>query len=781
MSMFGSPRPFSKQAPRFSGTWPWRGMPNLGAMAGNNPNPAAQVQTPQYGMATAEGVQKAALFGRLLKRSMMTPSPADMPPAPGGPTAIPSGQPAQQDPATQDPALTQPPTPPVLDQPAPLPANPRVGPPRPPEPGDAVQQATLNSLLEQGQAPSLDSPMDDLHDQLMGVGGKIAEFSPEAIENVGGFAESLRDLFESYLPKSMRRHKDKEASQYQPERSATGESRGLAYKHKPDHYAKGQEAWESVAGYFKGGDPKKRQPNPFLGKHAAGGWKGASFAPERRETESIRSGPDSVEPAPAFSQEGVISGTAQSVQRVLDNTALPAPTSEKRSDDFVIGFLGHCRMNGMTDAQIKQAIDRSAAICGEESAAMLCAALEKQAAVPFLGAIGNAARQGAGWASRQAGRVAPRLPSFKPQWFGTKPATSIAGKTWTSSAPGLGGNFGASAMGGLMGGYSGYMNDQDPGWSWANAAQGTASFNPYLHRMLGRGGVGGRMAQAYLRGHAGGIMGQSLGHMADTASGIVMGADPHLRDLGLWAGRLGGASTGGAHAMAALPRGTLGNFGRAADFRMRGLTRGMNDFYQGTWEGGRALAQPAMNFVRHGNWTSSMPAASTQMRRVGQLAGIGTLGAGAMSMGMNRVQNAATQATENTIGRLAPDMVNMADQYMMSRGMMDPNTGQFSPLGTMSQLLPNIDKLIMPHIDGMIGRTGIDPATLSSTQKKMLFGGALAGGLGVLGGHPLMAGMGGAAAMYGGAPLLGQMLQRQPQMGYGQQLGNAYQTGVSPG
>jgi hypothetical protein len=52
-----------------------------------------------------------------------------------------------------------------------------------------------------------------------------------------------------------------------PARSATGESKGLSYAHKPDHYMQGQDAWDSVGGYFKGGKGKK--PNPFAGKHAS--------------------------------------------------------------------------------------------------------------------------------------------------------------------------------------------------------------------------------------------------------------------------------------------------------------------------------------------------------------------------------------------------------------------------------------------------------------------------------------------------------------------------------
>ncbi len=59
---------------------------------------------------------------------------------------------------------------------------------------------------------------------------------------------------------------DNGSEQHVLKRSATGESTGLSYQNKPDHYMQGQDAWESVGGYFKGGKDKK--PNPFLGKHA---------------------------------------------------------------------------------------------------------------------------------------------------------------------------------------------------------------------------------------------------------------------------------------------------------------------------------------------------------------------------------------------------------------------------------------------------------------------------------------------------------------------------------
>jgi len=53
-----------------------------------------------------------------------------------------------------------------------------------------------------------------------------------------------------------------------PQRSATGESKGLRYNHKSDDYAQGQDAWASVGKYFKSHLQNGTPPNPFQAKHA---------------------------------------------------------------------------------------------------------------------------------------------------------------------------------------------------------------------------------------------------------------------------------------------------------------------------------------------------------------------------------------------------------------------------------------------------------------------------------------------------------------------------------
>jgi hypothetical protein len=60
-----------------------------------------------------------------------------------------------------------------------------------------------------------------------------------------------------------------------PQRSSTGDSKGLTYAHKPDHYAQGPEAWASVTQYFKGGKYVKDEPDLQKGRHSGFGKSGS--------------------------------------------------------------------------------------------------------------------------------------------------------------------------------------------------------------------------------------------------------------------------------------------------------------------------------------------------------------------------------------------------------------------------------------------------------------------------------------------------------------------------
>jgi hypothetical protein len=114
---------------------------------------------------------------------------------------------------------------------------------------------------------------DELDKALSGVGG----------QGDGGVATRLFGYFLTWIGAVMcdydglkaedeakKGFLDKESAQdnSQPQRSSSGESKGLAYAHKPDHYAQGHDAWKSVSGYFKGGSKIKSEPNPFTGEHA---------------------------------------------------------------------------------------------------------------------------------------------------------------------------------------------------------------------------------------------------------------------------------------------------------------------------------------------------------------------------------------------------------------------------------------------------------------------------------------------------------------------------------
>ena len=60
---------------------------------------------------------------------------------------------------------------------------------------------------------------------------------------------------------------DKGAAQdnSKPQRSATGESEGLSYQHKPDHDLQGRDAWASVGSYCH--KKLRTEPDPFKGRH----------------------------------------------------------------------------------------------------------------------------------------------------------------------------------------------------------------------------------------------------------------------------------------------------------------------------------------------------------------------------------------------------------------------------------------------------------------------------------------------------------------------------------
>lgn len=269
-------------APRFSGAFPWHAVPNLQAMGAQAQNRASYSRAPQYALATPEGLQKAGLLSRYRTKRAMggmpaapVPGPADIPPAPNGPTVPQAPPPAMPgmpaDPAQgampQDPAQggAPPLQPPMAEMSAaPLPANPRLNPPRPLDPQDVMQNQAMQSLLGAGQAPP-NTPGESIDDELMGIGAKTA-WDPEQIEEAAGAIDMVRDWLPSWMRRKKKEEKTAAQDNSQPRFSATGESKGLSYLHKPDHYMQGRDAWKSVGGYFRG--RRKSEPDPFLGKHA---------------------------------------------------------------------------------------------------------------------------------------------------------------------------------------------------------------------------------------------------------------------------------------------------------------------------------------------------------------------------------------------------------------------------------------------------------------------------------------------------------------------------------
>lgn len=262
-------------------------------------------------------------------------------PAPGGDPAAAGGQP----PPTLNgevPPMGMPPTPP-------LPANPRVNPPRQATPMDFKRRQDLDSLLAMDQQVEPENTAQSMQPDLLAMGSKSASaierlalpggdpkntFEKSAMNDwyangggrrsgrgtvlgrylqprkrkrgSGGLMDAIGDAWEQYIEPEeeefaknagiglpdddspfmqginafvaqtfakVKPWREKSAAQdngkdqHVVKRSATGESEGLTYQYKPDHYAQGQEAWASVSGYFKGGENKK--PNPFIGKHAA--------------------------------------------------------------------------------------------------------------------------------------------------------------------------------------------------------------------------------------------------------------------------------------------------------------------------------------------------------------------------------------------------------------------------------------------------------------------------------------------------------------------------------
>lgn len=311
----------------------------LSKSAGMPMGPAtAQPPTAPPPMPTSLGIQ-----GMLPPGATPPGGPPSGDPAAAGGAAPPPGAAPPMDPAAAggmpgDPmAGGQPPTlngevPPMGMPPTPpLPANPRVNPPRQATPDDFRRRQDLNQLLMMDEQASPENTAGSMQPDMLALGAKMGEFK-SAFEIVGhllkagdyncptcgcswgsspkcghcggdntktaGIARGnahgiypegrgsitgacghlLRDdgpLFYGHSDDECDRCREKRAAQdngpdqHTLQRSTTGESTNLSYQHKPDHYMQGQDAWASVSQYFKGHSKRKKQPNPFRGEHDA--------------------------------------------------------------------------------------------------------------------------------------------------------------------------------------------------------------------------------------------------------------------------------------------------------------------------------------------------------------------------------------------------------------------------------------------------------------------------------------------------------------------------------
>jgi hypothetical protein len=531
-----------------------------------------------------------------------------------------------------------------------------------------------------------------------------------------------------------------------PQRSATGESEGLSYAHKPDHYMQGLPAWQSVGAYFKGG--AKHKPNPFLGKHAG-------LTP------------------------------------------------------FARGFFERVDLMGLGDSHVRNALPRIEAEYGKEARAELEAGLEKRAspmdwlrsAGSFLGegasALGRGARamgrlpgrvfgggaraaEGAAGAAGEAGAAAHVVPPWvtQPIYVNTAGVASHVPPTavpvpgpsgWANVARHTG-----NVAGPLLGGVGGYSEGETRGWSepfkLLSGVAGAAAFSPALHRRFGpesgmqaamhpvRGALGGRFGGDILDKV---LLNQGLGRTDyDPETGKAIG----VRGLG-WGdflsnmGFVGGGISGGARLLPeALGRTRVGMFGKGLG-AMPGtsvpkavMNAGMENAYRaGT--NTRWLA-PALTGQFLG------PGVNLGGPKLGDIIASGTKPIGqqvaeaATSRGADILTDPKFQA--QLISGLRPGIQQVTQEALGSAGVpVDPATGQRS-LKQMSMFgkLRDAWRPVGAGIDSVLGAIHPNLAHLSGMQKAMLLGGLGLGTYGLFSRHPVLAGLGGLTAAAGGAPAL---------------------------
>jgi hypothetical protein len=445
---------------------------------------------------------------------------------------------------------------------------------------------------------------------------------------------------------------------------------------------------------------------------------------------------------------------------------------------FARGFFSACVDRNLDPVA---AVEKVAADCPEEAMQELRDGLEKMAFGSRAVAFGKGVLN---WGSRRLGLggrapAAPVVPPAAPIESGWRNmgglmnpvasaapavapvATSGAGRAaWNLARPTLGGAFTGGIAGDEMG-FGGDSLELGPvKLNYRGMAAGATSANPFARRMA-KNNLGGVLTtpMAGMRAAGvGGVGGSTIDMLADSAGYDTQGM---FGRAGSWGGFGLGA---GANLLAGGAR--LTNTNTWLGRQMLGAAKTTNDLKKGVMNfgnaSGGALVAP---FTYAARFATGMPmkgffgdpAKRTSeilaRRIVGTGYGLGALGTGYSALA-GKVQKDATNAVNSYLEEAVPVLrdagASMADQFFMSRGMMD-QTGQFNPLMAI-QNQGGIAGSIMRGADPIFQSLGLDPNRLSPIQKLMILGGGLAGAGGLIAGRPGIAATGGLAATTALAP-----------------------------
>lgn len=561
-----------------------------------------------------------------------------------------------------------------------------------------------------------------------------------------------------------------------PNRSATGESKGLTFASKPDHYMQGQDAWASVSGYMKGGDKKK--PNPFQGKHALdkaaglGSFVGRMFRGTPKPASTMRtfspdvptvawkpSAPTAQPPITPASADGFSPGnhpeTMAKIQRQW-------PMLHKFLTTGKYGLGGFGILGGAM-AQPKLALDKQAAPWGQllqrgKSFFGAGAAPAAKAPSPFVQQASRVAPGAPPPAALQAAHMdrnaqiaqqfaAPRYNSLMTSPAATSGPGNYLRQGWQATSPHVQGQVGQTALGGVLGGFGAEHTPFDTGSTWGNVALGAAAFNPKLRGLASKPGYGA-VANVPMRSMQGGFVGAAGGEGLD-ALAMASGLDgTNFARMGGTIGTAAGGVSGAGKAMQKVAPGT----------RFAGWGRQTQQF------GDAALNPITRPFKNVGNMLSgkaNLAATAAAPMRYGRLAGLGATGILGTQNLLGGLKTTLTDhgldVAEKYLNYKVPEIADYAQGRTMDAlgqmGMLDAN-GQVSLGGLTGRGLSGAG-------DQIFRALGMDPTRMSPVQKMMVLGGGAVAGGGALAGSPVMAGLGGLGLLGGLVP--GMMPNRNAQ------------------